>query len=144
MFNIIRLIFAGAVATTAMTVFMQNANRFGLAKVNIPGVLGSPATPDGEDAQENSSQWKSGLLVHYILGSLVFPFTFDLIGKHVMPGRSKVQKASAWGAGLWAVGENVIMPMFDREKEFKRAKVAKSYGLAHLVYGLIFGLLTKR
>lgn len=129
---------AGAAATRVMTDVMDNAPKAGLAKVDMASILGSLFN-DGQSAEKGTDAWRGGMVVHYLLGALIFPFAYHLIFKRLLFGGPKL-KSLEWGVGLWGAGQYLVMPMLRKYGYFKQAPDAKlTYLIGHVVYGALFG-----
>ncbi len=131
---------AGAVATKMMSDTMENADKIGLDSVDIPAVLGSKANYE-IDPPEGSKKWTTGALVHYALGSIVFPLAYESLYKKVSLC-PKTIKPLTWGLLLWAGGAFIFMPLIGKER-FKKKSILTTYLAGHIVYGAMFGALSK-
>lgn len=131
---------AGAVATKMMSDIMENADKVGLDSVDIPAVLGSKANHE-IDPPEGSKKWTTGAMAHYALGSIVFPLAYETLYKRVSLC-PKTIKPLTWGLLLWAGGAFVFMPLIGKER-FKKKSILTTYLAGHIVYGAMFGALSK-
>jgi hypothetical protein len=138
--RVIQLVNAGAVATKMMSDTMENADKVGMPAVDIPAVLGSKANHE-VDPPEGSKKWTTGAMVHYALGSVVFPLAYEAVYKHVSLCPKSIKPLS-WGLLLWAGGAFVFMPMIGKDR-FKKQSILTTYLAGHIVYGATFGALSK-
>ncbi|HEY9773513.1 MAG TPA: DUF6789 family protein [Planktothrix sp.] len=143
----VRAMVSGYVATKVMTAAMYDLlPGIGLARVDVAGALNRPGEESeggrNEKLDEHQSREKKqpGLFIHYLLGTLIFPLSYQLLFRSVIPG-NRLSKGLIWGLCLWAVGQSVVFPMLGKEPLFKRKKSAGlNYLLSHVVYGTAFGL----
>jgi len=139
--RMIQLFNAGAVATKMMSDTMESAEKVGLPAVDIPGVLGSKANNE-IDPPEGSKKWTSGAIVHYALGSVVFPLAYEMLYKKVSLC-PKTIKPLSWSLLLWAGGAYIFMPMIGKDR-FKKKSILTTYLAGHIIYGATFGALSTK
>lgn len=138
--RIIQLINAGAAATKMMSDTMEYADKVGMPSVDIPAVLGSKTNHE-IDPPEGSNKWTTGALMHYALGSVIFPLAYETVYKKVSLC-PKTIKPLTWGLLLWAGGAFVFMPIIGKDR-FKKKSILTTYLAGHIVYGATFGALSK-
>lgn len=136
-----KLFFAGFIATLLQTAFLYCASLFRLPSVDVAGALGMMLTPSSFPLYPHPS-WQAGMLVHFFLGSLLFPLGYGLL----LGGRLKFERPSmcglAWGLILYCAGQFIIMPLLGMTDYFLSHPYAIAMYLAgHIAYGLVFGAL---
>lgn len=135
---VIRTMMSGAAATRVMTDAMNSAPKAGLAQVDIASILGSMFN-DGKCASPGSPEWRTGMAVHYALGTVVFPAMYNTFFKRLVPGGPLV-KSLAWAGCLYVGGQFVVMPALRKFGYFKNAPDAGvTYLIGHIIYGSLFG-----
>ena len=85
--------------------------------------------------------WAIGILVHLIMGILIFPVAYEYLLRRHLPGPAPV-RGMIWGGILWLMLEIFLMPMmgagvFGSAGPEMTGEVAAL--LAHLVYGGLLG-----
>lgn len=131
-----KAILAGFVATVVLTLIMYYV---------APMMIGGPM----DVAQMLSDMlgglgWTVGMIVHFILGSIVFPLIYVYVLYPYLPGAPWL-KGTIWGAILWLITELVVIPMagaglfHTQHPAGITAAVASLLG--HLVYGAILGAI---
>jgi uncharacterized membrane protein YagU involved in acid resistance len=125
-----RAIVGGFVGTLALTFMIyQVAPKMGV-KMDIAGQLG-----------QMFGSWTMGLVVHFILGTVVFSLSYALLAYRFLPG-PPVVKGLVWGVVLWLGLQLVGMPMMGAGVFGTKAggmKAVISALVAHLVYGALLG-----
>lgn len=133
-----KLFFAGFLATLAHTAFLYGVGLLRIPCVDVAGALGMMFTPSIFPLYPHPS-WMMGMLVHFFLGSLLFPLAYGLI----FGGRIRLSPRAcgiAWGLILFCVGQFIVMPCLGMAKFFVANPAAVlTYLLGHLAYGWIFG-----
>ena len=126
-----RAILGGFVGTLALTFMIyQVAPMMGMGKMDIAGNLG-----------RMFGSWTMGMVMHFILGTVVYSLTCALLAYRFLPG-PPVVKGLVWGAVLWLGLELVGMPMMGAGLFSVKAgemKAAIPALIGHLVYGALLG-----
>lgn len=127
-----RTILAGFVATVVLT---------GIMYWVAPLMMGQPMDVAGMLSGLIGVSWGAGMILHFTLGTLVFPLTYALVLYPVLPGGPWLK--GVWlGLGLWLVAEAVVVPMAGGGFFHARmggAMAAFGGLLGHLVYGALVG-----
>ncbi len=138
-----RAIVAGLVATIVMTMLIYMAPHMGMPKMDIAGMLGSMVN-GGQAPAMMSGPWLIGLMMHFVLGTLVFPLLYAYFVYGLLPGKPWA-KGLIWGVALWAAMLVMVMPMMG--KGFFASKTPEpllfvlGVLMGHLLYGAVFGAL---
>lgn len=130
-----RAIAAGFVATLVLTGIM-----YYVAPLMLPGPMDVAQMLAGV----LGTSWMVGMVVHFILGTLVFPLIYVYALYPVLPGAPWV-KGLVWGAILWVAAELLLVPMAGGGV-FHSASPAGVMGvmgslIGHLVYGAVLGAI---
>lgn len=126
MIQVVKSMIAGYVATRMMTKCMYEiAPSMMMPRVDIAGAISSAGkesagnSKDEFDPRPDKDDRQPGMLTHYMLGSLIFPLSYELVFRHLLPG-GRVTKGVLWGTGLWAVGQSVVLPGSVRRSSLRR------------------------
>jgi hypothetical protein len=126
-----RAIVGGFVGTLALTFMIyQVAPMMGMGKMDIADQLG-----------QIFGSWTMGMVVHFIIGTVVYSLIYALLAYHFLPG-PPVVKGMVWGVVLWLGLQLVGMPMMGAGVFGTRAGGTKAVIgslVAHLVYGSLLG-----
>lgn len=127
-----RTLLAGLVATLVLTAIM-----YWIA----PLMLGQPMDVAGMLSGMTGTSWSVGMVMHFLLGVLVFPLVYALILYTRLPGAPWLRGA-IWGLVLWLIAEIVVVPMagggvFHAAMGGAMAAIASMMG--HFVYGAVLG-----
>ncbi len=126
-----RVLWAGVAATVVMTAMMMFvAPMMGIHMDIAASLAGMMHMP-----------WILGLIVHLMLGAIVFPMLFAMMVEERLPG-NVLMKGILFGAILWLVMEFAVMPMMG--EGFLGLNGPGMIGavaalIVHLVYGAILG-----
>jgi uncharacterized membrane protein YagU involved in acid resistance len=128
-----RAILAGFVGTLGITAVMY---------LVAPLMLGAPMDIAAMLGQTFGIGWAGGMLLHFTLGSLIFPAVY-IWTYPVLPG-SPTMRGVAFGTALWLASEVIVMPMagagvFHVNAGGMLAVIGSLIG--HLVYGGLLGAL---
>lgn len=126
-----RILIGGFVATLVITLLMY----FG-----APMMTGAPMDIAGELSRMVGTPWVVGMMAHFILGTVVFPFTYAYVAHSLLPGNDVV-RGLLWGATLWFIAMLVMAPMMGKGVFMGAAPAAMSSLIGHLAYGLVLGLI---
>lgn len=127
-----KAILGGLVATLVLT---------GIMYWVAPLMLGQPMDVAGMLSGMIGISWETGMVLHFINGTLVFPIVYALFLYGVLPGGPWL-KGAVWGFILWLIAEIVVVPMagggvFHSAMGGMLAAMASLMG--HLVYGALLG-----
>ncbi|MDZ4834818.1 MAG: hypothetical protein SGJ27_13655 [Candidatus Melainabacteria bacterium] len=124
------------IATTAHTATIYGAPLIGLKQVDIGGMISKKIF-----RTENHAP---GLIIHYLLGTVIFPWSYNLVAKNFLP-KNKTTSSLTWGLMLWSFGHTVVVPVLaDRDYFKKKPSRAAAYFLAHVAYGICCSGKNKR
>ncbi len=137
-----RAILAGFVATLVMTMIMYVAPAMGMPKMDIAAMLGSMLS--SQMPAPYSGAWWSGLLLHFINGTIIFPLIYGYLLYTVLPGAAWA-KGLTCGIILWFLAQIMVMPMMgmgvlSSKTPQPMMSVAGSL-IGHVIYGLILGAI---
>lgn len=123
----------GLLGTIAMTMMM-----YFLA----PMMLGTPMDLAGELARILHVPWSMGMVVHFVLGVVIFPLIYLMFLRDRFPGPSPV-RGLIWGLVLWMVAMLMMSPVMGKGLFMGGAKPALVSMMAHAVYGLLLGVVVR-
>jgi hypothetical protein len=138
-----KVIIAGFVATSVMTMIMYSAPMLGLPRMDVAGMLGSLF--NGMVAPPMlSGLWWLGMAIHFVDGSIIFPLIYAYAVYGWLSGSPWV-RGTTWGIILWALSQAVVMPVmgagfFSSNTPAPGLMMLGSL-LGHLIYGAILGSL---
>jgi hypothetical protein len=142
--NYNRLVFAGLVATSVMTVMAYLSPLLGMPKMDFAAMLGSLITDT--PPQPFGSAWWFGMIWHFIDGTFIFPLIFQYLF-YILPGRPW-QKGLCFGLGLWFLSLTLAMPFFGygffASQSPQQFLVILGSLMGHSVYGTILGAIAGR
>jgi len=128
----VKLVLGGVAGTAAMTLMMLIAPMMGVHMDIAASLAGMVHAP-----------WMVGMVVHLMMGILIFPLVYGILLRRYLPGSALV-RGLIWGSILWMMMEVAVMPMLG-------AGVFGIYGpgmmgavaalMAHLVYGGLLGVI---
>lgn len=141
-----RAILAGLIATAAMTMLIYLAPHMGMPNMDIAAMLGTPMN-SGITPAVMSVPWLIGLMMHFVLGTLLFPLVYAYFIYGLLPGKPWA-KGLIWGAALWMVMQVMPLPMmgkgFFASKTPEPLLFVMGTLMGHLLYGAVFGALAGR
>lgn len=106
-----------------------------------PIVLGHPMDTAKMLAPVLGGVYALGMLVHFTLGSVVFPVTYLVAVFHRIPGPSIV-RGIFMGVALWTVAMIIVMPILGHPMFMGAMPPALMSLAGHIVYGFFLGLIT--
>jgi hypothetical protein len=122
----------GLVATIAMTIFLY---------LVMPTLLHEPGYIADLVQNVFDVNLFLGVLVHLLLGALIFPVFFIAFLYHRFPGRPWL-RGTLWGGILWLVAELVAIPLAGGGVFHTQAGglgTAVGFLVGHLLYGAVLG-----
>ena len=125
-------VLGGVAATIVMTL---------MAMYVAPMMTGMPMDIAALIAGMLAMSWGVGMLIHLMMGIIIFPLIYVYIVYERVPG-SPVLRGLLWGVALWVAAVLVVMPMAGAG--FLMANIGGGMAvmaslLAHLVYGGLLG-----
>lgn len=87
--------------------------------------------------------WFTGITIHFINGTIIFPLIYAYVLYGVLPGGPAV-KGITWGVILWLLAQGVVMPMmgggfFSANAGGVMAVMGSLIG--HVIYGGLLGAI---
>ncbi len=126
-----RILAGGFVATIVITLMMY----FGATMMT-----GEPMDIAGELAGMIGAPWILGMIIHFVLGTVVFSFAYAYIAPRFLPGSGAV-RGLLWGMILWLAAMLVMGPMMGKGLFIGGMSAAIPSLLGHLAFGLVLGLI---
>jgi len=137
-----RAIVAGFIATLIMTAVIYLAPVMGLPKLDIAGMLGSGMS--GIMPAPGSAVWWTGMIIHFMLGSVVFALIYAYWLYPVLPNGNWLRGA-IWGTILWFLMQAIVMPMMGSGifsgNEPDQGMIGLATLIVHWIYGVILGTI---
>ena len=135
--NITKTIWAGLGATAVMTMMMYASPMMGMPKMDIAGMISGML----------KMPWAIGMMIHLMMGVVLFPFTYATVLVGILPGPGALRGA-IWGLILFILAQIMVMPMagmgiFSSASPQQILMVIGSL-MGHLVYGAILGAIIGR
>lgn len=133
--NLGRAVLGGFAGTVVMTVMMYVVSPMMMGmKMDVADMLGSML----------GIGWALGMVMHFMLGTIVFPAVYTFALYSWLPGGPTV-KGGVWGAMLWVIAQTMVMPMagagfFSSAMGGMMAVIGSLVG--HLMYGGLLGAIT--
>lgn len=123
-----------------MTLLIYMAPHMGMPNMDIAGMLGSMMN-GGQTPAVMSGPWLIGMMMHFVLGTLLFPLLYAYFVYGLLPGRPWA-KGLIWGGALWAVMQAMPLPMMGQGLLCKQNAGATSvrHGYADRAFALRRGL----
>lgn len=119
------------VGTIAHTTIDYLGTVFNVPTVEVAEILGRKLSPKKSEADQK----RTGMTIHFLLGSLLFPLTYNLTARHLLP--NKPAGSFIWAMMLWVTGQILVMPLCGASDKFRRKPTRIfTYLLAHVVYGI--------
>ena len=136
---------AGFIATLLMTGLMYLAPVTGMPKMDIAAMLGSFVTQS--EAVPTNAVWSLGMLIHFVLGTLLFPAVY-VQAMHAQLKMKPILKGASFGVILWLLAQVLVMPlvdagMFSAQAPRPMMSVIGSL-VGHLLYGAVLGHIIGR
>ncbi|MBA3884248.1 MAG: hypothetical protein H0X67_00780 [Acidobacteria bacterium] len=131
--NPTRAMIGGFAATLAMTAMMYFVAPMMGLNMDIAQMLGSML----------GGIWALGMMMHFVLGTVVFPLIYVLVLYAWLPG-SPVVKGAVWGVILWLLAQVVVMPMMGAgffSMAMGGMMAAGGSLIGHVLYGAILGAI---
>jgi hypothetical protein len=126
-----RVLLGGLASTVVVTMMMYFGARM---------MLGAPMDIAGELAKMLSLPWMAGMVMHFVLGTVVFSFAYALIVGPRLPGNAVV-RGLIWGAFLWIVAMLVMSPMMGKGIFMGAMPPAVASLMGHLAMGVVLALI---
>lgn len=128
--NVYRSVFAGFLATAAMTALMYMAPLMGVPKMDIATMLGTMFSANP------STAFAIGIVMHFMLGSVLLAIPYFYLIEVKFRGTPWLGGA-IWGLLLWGVANLMVMPMMGFVHPLVRAGAMPAPGLLMLQLGVL-------
>lgn len=140
-------ILGGFLGTLAFTILMYAAPTMGLPPMDLPTLLGTMFTTN------MSLAFALGLVMHFLIGSVILALVYSLFVADVLPGPSWLRGVT-YGVAVWLVAMAVVMPMIGAVHPLVASGMMPAPGffvssmgpmaaigslIGHLAYGAILG-----
>jgi len=126
-----RILFGGLAASIVITMMMY----FGASMM-----LGAPMDIAGEIAQMIGTPWMLGMIMHFVLGTVVFSFAYAFVAPRFVWGNAPI-RGMTWGVALWVVAMFMMSPMMGKGLFMGGMPPAIASLVGHLAYGLTLGVI---
>ena len=126
-----KAVLAGIVATAIETLMMYKGATM---------MIGQPMDIALELGQMMNVSWTIGMILHVLLGIVIFPLAYASVARQLLPGPNVV-RGIIWGLILWAVAMFVMSPMMGKGFFMGGMPQGVAALLAHVVYGAILGAI---
>lgn len=126
-----RILIGGLAATIVITVMMY----FGASMMT-----GAPMDIAGELARMIGAPWVLGMVIHFVLGTVVFSFAYTLVVSKFLLGNGVI-RGLIWGVILWLIAMLMMGPMMGKGVFMGAMPAAIASLVGHLAYGLTLGLI---
>ena len=127
-----KAVLAGIVATAVETLMMYKGATM---------MIGQPMDIALELGKMMGVSWTVGMILHVLLGIVVFPLAYASVARQLLPG-PKVVRGIIWGLVLWAVAMFLMSPMMGKGFFMGGMPQGVAALLAHVVYGALLGVIS--
>ena len=127
-----KAVLAGIVATTVETSMMYKGATM---------LIGQPMDIAHELSKMMGTPWMAGMIMHLLLGIVIFPLAYASGLRQWLPGPSVV-RGILCGLVLWVVAMFVMSPMMGKGLFLGGMPQGVAAFLAHVVYGALLGAIT--
>jgi uncharacterized membrane protein YagU involved in acid resistance len=117
--------FAGTIVITLMMYFGASI------------MIGAPMDIAGELARMIGAPWLLGMVMHFVLGTVVFSCAYGMLATHIL--RSGVFSGMVWGVVLWLIAMTIMSPMMSKGLFMGGMPPAMASLVGHVAYGLVLG-----
>lgn len=126
---VIQILIGGFAGTIVITLMMY----FGASMI-----IGAPMDIAGELARMIGVPWILGMVMHFVLGTVVFSCAYGLLANNFLRGGG-VASGLIWGVFLWIIAMNVMSPMMGKGLFMGAMPPAMASLIGHMAYGLTLG-----
>lgn len=127
----LRTLIGGLAATILLTAMMY----FG-----APKMIGAPMDIAGELSAMLKVPWLLGMVMHFVLGTVIFSFAYALVVGPRLLGHPAI-RGMVWGFVLWLVAMLAMSPMMGKGLFMGGMPPAVASLIGHLAFGLVLGLI---
>ncbi len=125
----LRAVLGGFAATIMLTLMMYFA---------APMMIGKPMDIAAHLGAMMGGSWTVGMIVHFVLGTVLFPLGYLLVTYRSMPEPAWL-KGIVWGLILWLTAMIVVMPLTGGGFFMGAMPPAVASLVGHIVYGAVLG-----
>ena len=129
--NLIKALLGGFIGTIVFTVMGQFI---------APHIIGFPMNIGKMIAGMIHSPENVGVMIHFVMGTILFPISYLLLGYNRIPGPSWL-KGLLYLLPIYLVAMIVIVPMAGKGLFFDSFPAAMIALMGHLIYGVIMGAI---
>ena len=129
--NLIKALLGGFIGTIAFTVMGQFI---------APHIIGFPMNIGKMIAGMIHSPENVGVMIHFVMGTILFPISYLLLGYNRIPGPGWL-KGLLYLLPIYLVAMIVIVPMAGKGLFFDSFPAAMIALMGHLIYGVIIGAI---
>ena len=129
--NLIKALLAGFIGTIVFTVMGQFI---------APHIIGFPMNIGKMIAGMIHSPENVGVMIHFVMGTILFPISYLLLGYNRIPGPGWL-KGLLYLLPIYLVAMIVIVPMAGKGLFFDSFPAAMIALMGHLIYGVIMGAI---
>lgn len=129
--NLIKALLGGFIGTIVFTVMGQFI---------APHIIGFPMNIGKMIAGMIHSPENVGVMIHFVMGTILFPISYLLLGYNRIPGPGWL-KGLLYLLPIYLVAMIVIVPMAGKGLFFDSFPTAMIALMGHLIYGVIMGAI---
>ncbi|KJG13902.1 hypothetical protein UB37_00165 [Photobacterium iliopiscarium] len=129
--NLIKALLGGFIGTIVFTVMGQFI---------APHIIGFPMNIGKMIAGMIHSPENVGVMIHFVMGTILFPISYLLLGYNRIPGPGWL-KGLLYLLPIYLVAMIVIVPMAGKGLFFDSFPAAMIALMGHLIYGVIMGAI---
>ncbi|PST96262.1 hypothetical protein C9I87_04505 [Photobacterium iliopiscarium] len=129
--NLIKALLAGFIGTIVFTVMGQFI---------APHIIGFPMNIGKMIAGMIHSPENVGVMIHFVMGTILFPISYLLLGYNRIPGPGWL-KGLLYLLPIYLVAMIIIVPMAGKGLFFDSFPAAMIALMGHLIYGVIMGAI---
>ena len=129
--NLIKALLGGFIGTIVFTVMGQFI---------APHIIGFPMNIGKMIAGMIHSPENVGVMIHFVMGTILFPISYLLLGYNRIPGPGWL-KGLLYLLPIYLVAMIVIVPMAGKGLFFDSFPAAMIALMGHLIYGVIMGTI---
>ena len=127
----LKTLLGGIVATAVETLMMYKGATM---------MIGQPMDIALELSKMTGTPWMVGMIMHLLLGIVIFPLAYASVTRQWLPGPNVV-RGILWGVVLWIVAMFVMSPMMGKGLFMGGMPQGVAAFLAHVVYGALLGVI---
>lgn len=129
--DVTRTLIGGFAATIVVTMMMY----FGASMM-----IGAPMDIAGELSGMIGAPWILGMIMHFVLGTVIFSFAYAMIVVRLLPGPPAV-RGMIWGVILWLIAMLMMGPAMGKGFFMGGMQPAGASLVGHLAFGIVLGLI---